>query len=155
MTITTQLNSLADLPRHIGQEVGVSNWLTLDQARIKQFAEATGDHQWIHLDEARAAKESPFGGTIAHGYLTLALLAPTQFELVIDRLGVAQAVNYGLDRVRFMAPVRAGQRVRNRIKIVAVGAKGKGTLLTLENTIEIDGGDKPALIALSLALLMS
>jgi acyl dehydratase len=146
----------ADLAAHVGEEIGVSSWITVDQKRINEFAHCTEDHQWIHIDAVRAAKESPFGGTIAHGFLTLALLAPTLFEILISRVEVKQAVNYGLEKVRFLAPVRAGKRVRNHIKVAAVEDKGGGRLLlTTENTIEIEGEEKPALIAFALAMLMS
>ena len=134
----------------------MSSWITVDQPRINEFAHCTDDHQWIHVDVERAAKESPFGGTVAHGFLTLALLAPTGLEILFSRLQVKQAVNYGLEKVRFLAPVRAGKRVRNHIKLVAVEDKGGGrVLLTTENTIEIEGEEKPALIAFSQAMLMS
>jgi acyl dehydratase len=145
----------ADLAARVGQELGVSEWITLDQARIDAFAACTGDRQWIHVDVERAARESPFGGPVAHGHLTLSLVAPTALELVAGRVAVRQALNYGLDKVRFLAPVRAGRRVRNRIAVVAVEDKGDGRfLLTTENTIEIEGERKPALVATALALLM-
>ncbi len=146
---------IAQLAEHVGSELGTSSWITLEQARIDEFAHCTGDKQWIHVDPQRAARESPFGGTIAHGYLTLALLAPTTFEVMVENVALKQALNYGLDKVRFIAPVRAGKRVRNRIRIVAVEAKGAGRfLVTTENTIEIDGEEKPAVVATALAMLM-
>jgi acyl dehydratase len=146
----------ADLRMHIGKEIGVSSWITVDQKRINEFAHCTGDDQWIHVDVERAAKDSPFGVTVAHGFLTLSLLAPTSFEAMISRLEVKQALNYGLERVRFLAPVRAGKRVRNRIKIAALEDKGDGrTLLTTENTIEIESEAKPAAIAFAQIMLMS
>jgi acyl dehydratase len=145
----------ADLGTHIGSVIGVSSWILVDQRRIDEFAHCTEDHQWIHVDIERAAKESPFGGTVAHGFLTLALLAPTTFDIMLAWLEVKQAINYGLEKVRFLAPVRAGKRVRNSVKIAAVEDKGGGrTLLTLENSIEIEGEDKPALIALAHVMLM-
>ena len=145
-----------DLAGLIGQEIGVSSWHVLDQARIDEFADCTDDRQWIHVDPVRAAKESPFGGTIAHGFLTLALVAPTSFEVLISKLKLKQAVNYGLEKVRFVAPVRAGKRVRNHIKVIAVEDRGGGRLLvTTEHTFEIEGEDKPAVVALSQAMLMS
>ncbi len=148
--------SPAELGAHLGEEIGVSSWITVDQPRINEFAHCTDDHQWIHVDVERAAKESPFGGTVAHGFLTLALLAPTGMEILFSRLQVKQAVNYGLEKVRFLAPLRAGKRVRNHIKLAAVEDKGGGrVLLTTENTIEIEGEEKPALIAFSQAMLMS
>lgn len=125
----------------------------MDQQRIDQFAECTEDHQWIHTDIERAKRDSPLGTTIAHGYLTLAMLAPSTFEVVIKPAGINQALNYGLDRVRFIAPVKAGSRVRNRIKLLAAEARGDGRmLLTTENTIEIEGEPKPALIATALVM---
>ena len=146
----------ADLGARIGEVIGVSSWIVVDQQRINEFAHCTDDHQWIHLDAKRAAKESPFGGTVAHGFLTLALLAPTIFEVMISRVEMKQAINYGLERVRFLAPVRAGRRVRNSVKIASVEEKGSGrTLLTTENTIEIEGEDKPALVALAQVMLMN
>jgi len=146
----------ADLARRIGEEIGVSSWITLDQQRIDEFARCTGDDQWIHVDIERAARESPFGGTVAHGFLTLSLIAPTGFEVLYSSLVAKQALNYGIEKLRFLAPVRAGKRVRNRIKIVAVEDKGGGRwLLTTENTIEIEGEEKPALIATALGMLMA
>jgi acyl dehydratase len=148
--------SPADLGAHVGEEIGVSSWITVDQRRIDEFAHCTEDHQWIHVDVERAAKQSPFGGTVAHGFLTLALLAPTNFEILISRVEIKQAVNYGLEKVRFLAPLRAGKRVRNHVKVAAVENKGpERLLLTTENTIEIEGEEKPALIAFALAMLMS
>jgi acyl dehydratase len=145
----------ADLGAHLGEVIGASSWIVVDQKRIDEFAHCTDDHQWIHVDTERAAKESPFGGTVAHGFLTLALLAPTIFEVMLSRVEVKQAINYGLEKVRFLAPVRAGRRVRNRVKIASMEDKGAGrTLLTIENTIEIEGEDKPALIALAQVMLM-
>ena len=146
----------ADLATLIGKEIGVSSWHMLDQARIDEFADCTDDRQWIHVDPARAAKESPFGGTIAHGFLTLALVAPTSFEILMSKLKLKSAVNYGLEKVRFIAPVRAGKRVRNHVKVTALEDRGGGRfLLTTEHTFEIEGEEKPALVALSQAMLMS
>jgi acyl dehydratase len=147
------LSSLKDL---VGQELGLSSWQTVAQDRIAGFAECTGDRQWIHLDAARAARESPFGGAIAHGFLVLALLAPTAQEVWADKLAARAALNYGLDRVRFVSPVRAGARVRNRITLVAVEDKGQGRILvTTENTIEIEHEAKPAVIATSLVMVVA
>jgi acyl dehydratase len=139
-----------------GHRVGSSSWITLDQTRINQFAECTDDTQWIHIDRERARTDSPFGGTIAHGFLTLSLLAPTAFDVLISRMDVGQVVNYGLDKVRFVAPVRAGKRVRNHVSIVSLEDKGHGRhLLTTENSIEIEGEAKPALVAHSMVLLIA
>jgi acyl dehydratase len=154
--MTSPRMSPTGLGAHLGEEIGVSSWIAVDQKRIDEFAHCTEDHQWIHVDVDRAAKESPFGGTVAHGFLTLALLAPTAFEILLSRVQVKQAVNYGLEKVRFLAPLRAGKRVRNHVKVAAVEDKGSGrVLLTTENTIEIEGEDKPALIAFALVMLMS
>lgn len=143
-----------DLRARVGQELGVSDWLTIDQSRIDQFAECTGDRQWIHVDVERARRESPFGAPVAHGYLTLSLLAPTALEILVRPAGITQAFNYGLDRVRFIAPVKVGSRIRNRIKLLSVDEKpGSRALLTTENTIEIEGEDKPALTAVALAMV--
>jgi len=143
-----------DLRARVGQELGVSDWLTVDQSRIDQFAECTGDDQWIHVDVERARRESPFGAPVAHGYLTLSLLAPTALEILIRPAGITQAFNYGLDRVRFITPVKVGSRIRNRIKLLSVDEKpGARALLTTENTIEIEGEDKPALTAVALAMI--
>ena len=145
--------NLANIEAFVGRELGVSGWVTMNQQRIDQFAECTEDHQWIHVDAERAKRDSPLGTTIAHGYLTLAMLAPSTFEVVVKPAGISQALNYGLDRVRFIAPVRAGSRVRNRIKLLAAEDKGGGRmLLTTENTIEIEGEAKPALIANALVM---
>jgi acyl dehydratase len=147
---------LSELGNYAGQEMGVSSWITLDQNRITEFAHCTGDHQWIHVDAARAERESPFGGTIAHGFFTLSLIAPTAFELLVARVETKSVVNYGLEKVRFYAPVRSGKRVRNRIKLLASEDRGRGRYrVTTENTIEIDGEIKPALIANTIAIFMA
>jgi acyl dehydratase len=154
--MTSSRTTPAQLDALLGLEIGVSSWITIDQQRIAEFAHCTEDHQWIHVDVERARRESPFGGTVAHGFLTLSLLASTALEVLLQRVEVKQAVNYGLEKVRFLAPVRAGKRVRNHIKVTGVEDKGSGrVLLTTENTFEIEGEDKPALVALSLALLMN
>ena len=147
---------VADLVNYVGKEIGVSSWIPLDQSRINEFAHCTGDHQWIHLDAERAAREGPFGGTIAHGFLTLSLIAPTSFEVMLERISPKSVVNYGLEKVRFIAPVRSGKRVRNHITIASVDTKGSGRfLVTTENTIEIEGETKPALTASALAMFLA
>jgi acyl dehydratase len=147
---------VADLAKHVGEEIGVSSWILLDQNRINEFAHCTGDHQWIHLDAERAAREGPFGGTIAHGFLTLSLIAPTSFEVMLGRISPKSVVNYGLEKVRFVAPVRSGKRVRNHITIASVENKGTGRfLVTTENTMEIEGESKPALTASALAMFIA
>ena len=146
--------NLANLHERVGFELGASGWEMLDQARIDRFAECTGDHQWIHVDVERARAESPLHATIAHGYLLLSLIAPTTFEVLTRPLGVAQALNYGLDKVRFLSPVKVDSRVRNRVRVLSVEDKGNGrTLIATENTIEIEGETKPALIASALVLV--
>jgi acyl dehydratase len=148
--------SLATLDRFVGQEVGVTDWVTLDQKRIDEFAHCTGDHQWLHVDVERAARESPFKKTIAHGYLTLSLVGPAQLAAWIRPAGIATALNYGLDRVRFVAAVTSGSRVRCRVKVVGVDPKDKGrVLITTETTVEIEGQEKPALIANSLVMAVA
>lgn len=146
---------LTTVQQFVGRELGVSAWITIDQARINEFAECTNDHQWIHVDVERSNRESPFGTTIAHGYLTLSLLAPLQFEVGVIPDDARQAVNYGLERVRFMTPVKAGARIRMRVVLLSTEDKGKGrVLLKTQNTFEIEGEEKPALIAESLAMVM-
>ena len=135
----------------IGTEVGVSDWITVDQARIDAFADITEDRQFIHVDP-EAAKATPFGGTIAHGFLTLSLLSRMSFDGVAPLEGVVMGVNYGFDKVRFLAPVPSGARVRARFKLLGADDKGANGgvarwLLKHEVTVEIEGGDKPALIA--------
>ncbi len=138
----------------VGQELGTSDWHLIDQDRIDAFARCTGDDQWIHVDVARATREGPFGGTIAHGYLTLALLAPMQTEIGVIPEDAGQAINFGLDNLRFLSPVPAGSRVRMRATLAAVEDRGKGrVLLRTQNTMEIEGADKPALTLESLALV--
>jgi acyl dehydratase len=147
--------SMSTLASFAGRELGVSNWTTLDQQRIDEFAKTTGDHQWIHVDRERAARESPFGGTVAHGYLALALLAPLAMDIGVVPADAKAGLNYGLDKVRFVTPVRAGARVRNRVLLVSVEDKGGGRmLLKTRNTLEIEEERKPALIAEALVMLV-
>jgi acyl dehydratase len=138
-----------------GKELGVSGWVTVDQEMINQFAECTRDRQWIHIDVERAKRESPFKAPVAHGYLTLSLIAAMSYELGALPAGTAAAFNYGLDKVRFLAPVRVGSRVRLRSTLISFDDKGGGQyLMKSNNVIEIDGEDKPALIAETLAMLV-
>ena len=147
---------LTTILQFVGRELGVSDWLTVDQQRIDQFAACTGDRQWIHVDVERARRESPFGTPIAHGYLILALLPQFQFAIGMVPPGIDTALNYGLDRVRFLAPVKTGARIRNRLELLMAEDKGGGrVLITTRNTIEIAGQDKPAMIAETLALLFA
>ena len=146
--------SLAELSSLVGTQLGVSDWITVDQERINQFAACTDDCQWIHVDVKRARGESPFGTTIAHGFLTLAMLAPTATEVWIGSLG-ATTLNYGIDWVRFINPVKVGASIRNRVKLLAADEKPSGTLVMTENTIEIEGENKPALVATTLTMIMA
>ena len=147
---------MAALGEFTGREIGVSDWVEVDQHKIDEFADCTGDRQWIHVDVERARRESPYGGTIAHGYLTLSLAASMTIEAGAIPPDAAAALNYGLDKVRFIAPVKAGARVRNRVVLLAADEKEPGrVLIKMQNTIEIEGEAKPALIAESLAMLMA
>jgi acyl dehydratase len=149
------LTSLDEIRAQTGEEVGVSSWLTVDQARIHAFAEATEDRQFIHVDPAAAAL-TPFGGTIAHGFLSLSLLSRMAAEGMLIPEGVKMAVNYGLDRVRFLAPVKSGARVRGRFTLDSVDEKAPGQLLLRHTvTVEIEGETKPALTAQWLTLLFT
>lgn len=144
------LASLAELPALVGQEVAVSDWVTVTQQQIDLFAEATGDHQWIHVDPERA-KAGPFGATIAHGYLTLSLI-PKLFENAIEIRGTSMGVNYGLNRVRFPAPVPAGSRLRGVIKLLACEPVADGGVQTTwQVTVEREGSAKPVCVAETLA----
>lgn len=137
----------SELQGLIGREVGVSRWFEVTQARIDAFADCTEDRQFIHVDPERA-RATPFGGTIAHGFLTLSLASAMSYDAVAPLEGVAMGVNYGFDKLRFLAPVPAGSRVRGRFRLLSAEDKGGGRwLLKHELTIEIEGGDKPALIA--------
>jgi acyl dehydratase len=130
----------------LGQEIGVSDWMLIDQERVNAFAEVTGDRQWIHVDVDRANRESPFGGPIAHGYLTVSLLAKFAQECIaVD--GIKLAVNYGLNRVRFAAPVKVGSRVRAHFVLVGVDDIPGGAQMLWQATVEIEGGPKPACVA--------
>ena len=130
----------------IGREVAVSDWLEVSQERINQFADASGDHQWIHVDPARAAAESPFRTTIAHGFLTLSLLS-TLLRDTVHFTGLRMAINYGLNRVRFMSPVPSGSRIRARVKLEAVDDIAGGYQVTWLATIEREHAEKPACVA--------
>jgi acyl dehydratase len=142
----TRFSSIDDAKARLGQEIGISDWMLIDQGRVNAFAQVTGDLQWIHVDVERARRESPFGGPIAHGYLTVSLLAKFAGECIaVD--GVRLAVNYGLNRVRFAAPVKVGSRIRARFVLAAVDDIDGGAQLQWQATIEIEGGEKPACVA--------
>lgn len=137
--------SLVSLKERVGQELALGEWLTVDQAMIDKFADATGDHQWIHIDRERAAK-GPFGTTIAHGFLTLSLL-PRLAASALEVDDVRMGVNYGLNRVRFPAPVPSGSRIRARLKLLSYEPLDGGAQLVMEVTMERDGSDKPVCVA--------
>lgn len=141
----------------IGTETGVSQWHTISQQQVNQFADTTGDHQFIHLDEERARLETPFGGTIAHGYLTLSLLSMLGAEAGTVRLtGTKITINYGLDKVRFLNPVRVGSRIRARFVMHSITEKNPGQyLIKHQVTVDIENQDKPAMIAESLSLAVT
>jgi len=139
-----------DVKQHVGKEMGVSDWVTVDQARIDKFAEATGDFQWIHVDVERAKREMPGGKTIAHGFLTLSLIAGLPVWRV-EKL--SRGINYGLNKVRFTSPVPAGSRVRLRQTCLsAEDVAGGGVRVTCESVIEIEGQAKPAVVAETMAI---
>ena len=147
--------TLSQIAQYVGKELGVSSWVTVDQSRIDRFAECSGDRQWIHIDVERAKRESPYRAPIAHGYLTLALIAPLQMEIGAVPTDAVAAFNYGLDKVRFLAPVKAGARVRLRVTLAGVEPKDGGqVIMKTQNTLEVEGSEKPALIAETLALLI-
>jgi acyl dehydratase len=149
MRTFTSFDELSDAT---GEELGTSEWLTIEQERVDQFAEATGDHQWIHVDVERA-RSGPFGGTIAHGYLTLSLIPLLGAQvLALDTPGAK--LNYGVNKVRFPAPVPVGSRVRDTVSVEEVTDLPSGKQLTLGHVIEIEGGDKPACVAETVVLLL-
>jgi acyl dehydratase len=148
--------SFANIDEYIGGEIGISEWLAIDQARVDMFADATGDHQWIHVDVERAKRESPFRAPVAHGYLSLALVAALSMQAGAIPADAAAAMNYGLDKVRFLAPVPVGSRVRLRVSLLGVERKDAGQLVMKTNNIlEIEGSEKPALIAETLAFIVA
>ncbi|GHA26581.1 MaoC family dehydratase [Streptomyces tauricus] len=147
--MTMTVNGVDELRKLAGGDLGTSEWIEVTQERINTFADATGDHQWIHVDAEKAA-EGPFGAPIAHGYLTLSLFIPLFTEL-LDVQGVTTKVNYGLNKVRFPAPVRAGSRIRLSASLAAVEDVPGGVQITVNGTIEIEGTQKPAAVLQSLS----
>ena len=142
----TQIENIAALASYAGKEVAISDWLEVSQERIDQFAEASEDRQWIHLDRERAARESPFKTTIAHGFLTLSLLSALA-RLAISVDGVRMGINYGLNRVRFVSPVPAGTRIRGRFTLATLEEIKGGVQTTWNVTVEREGSDKPCCVA--------
>ena len=144
---------LEEIRSKVGEEIGVSGWLTIDQNRIDEFAAATDDHQFIHVDPEAAAR-TPLGGTIGHGFLSLSMLSRMAADAVLVPDNIKMALNYGLDRVRFIAPVKSGKRIRGRFRLDSVDEKAPGQLLLRHTvTVEIEGEEKPALTAEWLGLL--
>jgi acyl dehydratase len=139
------IEGIDKLPELVGKELGVSDWLEVTQEQVNTFADATGDHQWIHVDVEKAA-QGPFGGTIAHGYLTLSLL-PVLLSSISRVDGIRMGINYGLNRVRFLSPVRVGSRIRARSVLKEVTKIPDGVQAALDVTVEIEGVDKPACVA--------
>ena len=145
-----EVENVEALKAHIGQKLGTSDWMVVDQKMIDQFAEATGDFQWIHVDVSRNA-ENPFGGTIAHGFLTLSMIPVLQqqiYSIVNRKLGI----NYGLNKVRFPTPVRVGKRVRAKAKLTEVVETPQGVRVTMEMAVEVEGSEKPACVAEAISL---
>jgi len=138
--------SIAELKSLVGQEVGVTDWVPIVQERVNQFAQATGDSQWIHTDVERSRKESPYGSTIAHGFLTLSLL-PMLMECVVSMPTSKMGVNYGLNKVRFPAPLPVGRKVRGRVGVMEVEDIAGGAQITWNITVELEGGDKLVCVA--------
>jgi acyl dehydratase len=149
MDMTTTVNGLDELKNLNGADLGNSDWLEVTQERVNTFADATGDHQWIHVDEQKA-RSGPFGRTIAHGYLTLSLVIPL-FNDLLEITGISMSVNYGLDKVRFPSPVPVGSKIRLHAKVLSVEEiEGNGVQMALAFTVQIDGCAKPACVAQAL-----
>ena len=142
--------SAEELGHFLGKEIGVSEWITVTQERISQFAEATEDQQWIHVDRERAKRESPYGTTIGHGFLTLSLVSRILRDVVQIKSGVGMAINYGLNRVRFPAPVRAGSKIRGRVSLLGMKEVSGAQEVTFSVTVEVEGGEKPCCVAESI-----
>ena len=141
------LQSLSSLNEHVGREIAVTGWLAVSQERIDQFAEAIGDRQWIHVDVERARRESPYGAPVAHGFLTLSLMGQFLREAMELPASVKQTINYGLNRVRFPAPVRAGEKIRARIRLQSFKELAGSAEATYEITVEVEGREKPCCVA--------
>ena len=153
--MSKQQTSIEELQANVGKNVGESQWRTVDQQRIDGFAELTEDPQWIHTDPERAAKESPFGATIAHGFLSLSLLSAMAIDVLPTIKGQVMGINYGFDKVRFLNPVRSGSQVRGHFKLAGVGPRGDNQLLIrYAISVEIDGVDKPAIACEWLSLIV-
>ena len=147
------INGSSELKTLVGEHIGYSEWTEITQGQVNLFAEATGDHQWIHVDPERAIKESPFGGPIAHGYLTLSL-GPVLLPQVAITTGFKMGVNYGCNKVRFPAPVPVGSRIRAGVELMSVTSASLGSQIATKVTIELQGSDKPACVAETLAVMV-
>jgi acyl dehydratase len=146
----TTVDGIEGVQSLVGQHLGYSDWVTITQQQVNQFADATGDHQWIHVDPQRAAEESPFAGPIAHGYLTLSLL-PMLVPQIVEITGFTMSVNYGTDKVRFPSPVPVGSRVRAGATLDGAEPIEGGVAMAVTITVEVEGGSKPAMVATSLS----
>lgn len=154
--MTSRKLTFDDLKGMVGEELGVSSWVEVDQTMIDRFADTTRDRQWIHVDVERAQSEGPYGTTVAHGFLTLSLLAAMSYEVGAQPEGLSASINYGLDKVRFLSPVKVGAKVRLRAKLSGFEEKAAGQFLMRSGcTIEIEGEDRPALVADTLVLLIA
>ncbi|WP_415920472.1 MaoC family dehydratase [Tateyamaria sp. SN6-1] len=152
--MTARDTALADLRTQVGQDIAPSRWITVTQGMIDRFADVTADDQFIHIDPARAAA-TPLGGTVAHGFLTLSLASRFDYDCFEDLPGQAMSINYGFNRLRFLAPVRPGDRIRGHFTLIDVAPRGDdGLMRSVDLRIEIEGGDKPALAAVWLALIL-
>ena len=153
--MATEILPLEEIKARIGSEIGTSDWVNIDQDRINAFAECTGDHQWIHVDE-EAAKSGPFGTTIAHGYLSVSLIPAFSADISLVPEGTMMAINYGMNKLRFVNPVKVGSNVRDTVSLTNVEEKAGGrVLITTTHTVEIEGEDKPAYIAETLAMFFT
>lgn len=153
--MATEVLPVEEIKGRVGNEIGVSDWIDVDQKRINDFADCTEDHQWIHVDE-EAAKSGPFGTTIAHGYLTVSLIPHFSSGISVVPEGTMMAINYGMNKLRFVNPVKVGSKVRDRISLTNVEEKAGGRILvSTKHTIEIDGEDKPACIAETLTMFFT
>ena len=153
--MATEILPIEEIKGRIGNEIGVSDWIDIDQKRINDFADCTGDHQWIHVDE-EAAKNGPFGTTIAHGYLTVSLIPVFSADISIVPEGTTMAINYGMNKLRFVNPVKVNSKVRDRMTLSNVEEKGGGrVLVATTHTVEIEGEEKPACIAETLTMFFT
>ena len=153
--MATEILPIDQIKERLGDEIGVSDWVNVDQERINAFAECTGDHQWIHVNE-EMAKNGPFGTTIAHGYLTVALIPAFSADISVIPEGTTMAINYGMNKLRFLTPIKVGSNIRDRVSLTNVDEKAGGrVLMTTTHTIEIEGEAKPACIAETLAMFFT